>query len=282
MRMHERMRRHRRNQDICNMHNKDYTIFPFIMLILISILGGASIVVMADIYKVHSSSSSDSPTDVTTTNLTAYSITNNYGEWDRSSMLPYGFLSDAILIEPHKNTTITFEQIQTGCLYNWSLMRKSNDDLVNGSSTDGSILINVAAVGEYDFFVMESCGNVMERQLRATVWVKYVRREISTLTDSDREAFLNAFHKLWVVSTTMGQLLYGDRYKSVNYFATLHNDGGGNSVCDEFHGGLGFLNNHMFLSAYLEQSLQMVDPAVALHYMDYTKYFESAEFENRK
>ena len=50
MRMHERMRRHRTNQDLCNMHNKDYTIFPFIMLILISILGGASIVVMAGIY----------------------------------------------------------------------------------------------------------------------------------------------------------------------------------------------------------------------------------------
>ena len=252
------------------------------MLILISIIGGASIVVMADIFKAHSRSSSDSPTDVTSTNLTAYSVTNNYGEWDRASMLPYSFLIGAILIEPHKNTTISFEQIQTGCLYDWSLRRKSNDDSVNGSSTNGSILMNVAAVGEYDFSVIESCANATKRQLTTTVWVKYVRREISTLTDSDREDFLNAFHKLWVISTTNGQLLYGDRYKSVNYFATLHNDGGGNSVCDEFHGGLGFLNNHMFLSAYLEQSLQMINPAVALHYMDYTKYFESTEFENRK
>ena len=76
-------------------------------------------------------------------------------------------------------------------------------------------------------------------------------------------------------------VLYGDRFKSVNYFATLHNDGGGNAACDEFHGGLGFLNNHIYLSAYLEQSLQLVNPAVALHYMEYSKYFESLEFHER-
>jgi hypothetical protein len=68
----------------------------------------------------------------------------------------------------------------------------------------------------------------------------------------------------------------------MNYFATLHNDGGANAVCDEFHGGLGFLNNHMFLSAYLEQSLQLVNPRVALHYMEYTKYFETGAFKYRK
>jgi hypothetical protein len=37
----------------------------------------------------------------------------------------------------------------------------------------------------------------------------------------------------------------------------------------------------MMLSAYLEQSLQLVDPSTALHYMEYTKYF-SESFDSRK
>ena len=72
---------------------------------------------------------------------------------------------------------------------------------------------------------------------------------------------------------------YGERFKSLHYFAALHNDGGGNSVCDEFHGGVGFLNNHMYLSAYLEQSMQLVNPKVCLHYIEYTQYFESDGFK---
>ena len=35
--------------------------------------------------------------------------------------------------------------------------------------------------------------------------------------------------------------LYGSRYKSLFYLASIHNDGGSNSVCDQFHGGQGIL-----------------------------------------
>ena len=59
----------------------------------------------------------------------------------------------------------------------------------------------------------------------------------------------------------------------------IHNDAAGNGVCDEFHGGLGFVSNHVYLSSFLEQSLQLVNPRVALHYMDYSKYFESDAFQ---
>jgi hypothetical protein len=96
--------------------------------------------------------------------------------------------------------------------------------------------------------------------------------------------------------------MYGSRYKSLHYFASIHNDAGGNSVCDEFHGGsgehsrflsflsvwskhiwyAGFANNHLMLGNYLEQSLQLIDPTTCLHYMDYTKYFENSTFLERK
>jgi hypothetical protein len=46
-----------------------------------------------------------------------------------------------------------------------------------------------------------------------------------------------------------GMKIYGSRYKSLHYFASIHNDGGANSVCDEFHGSAG--NCHSLRTAYV-------------------------------
>lgn len=221
-------------------------------------------------------------TDIT---LLVASVSNEYGVWNSDSMFPYPFLENSLFVEPYKETTVVLADPYDGCSYDWTIT-KTKDGLVDslGMSADGSIILSLTTVGEYILAVDESCGDVSTsaRSLSKTVWVKYVRRELSTLNSKDRTAFLDAFHTLWTVSTTAGQAKYGDRYKSVNYFATLHNDGGGNNVCDEFHGGYGFMNNHLYLSSYLEQSLQLVDPSVALHYMEYGKYFESSGYTERK
>lgn len=229
---------------------------------------------------------STSAYDASNAMINVVSVSNEYGELDLSAMLPYEFLTDSFLIEPYKETTITIGGLYNNCNYNWSFI-KFGVNSVNASdiiSTDQKLNVTLISPGAYNFTILEKCGEAMNshRQLNMKVWVKYVRRELSMLNDFDREEFLDAFHVLWNVSTTQGKVLYGDRYKSVKYFATLHNDGGGNAACDEFHGGLGFLNNHMYLSAYLEQSLQLVNPKVALNYLDYSKYFESAAYANRK
>jgi hypothetical protein len=62
---------------------------------------------------------------------------------------------------------------------------------------------------------------------------------------------LDAFSTLWKVNTVDGVELYGAEYKSLYYFASIHNDGGGNGACDEFHGDQGFVNNHMMLGVSL-------------------------------
>lgn len=184
------------------------------------------------------------------------------------------------MIEPYKETTIKLSGVSEGCSYAYTVTSVSDSsNTVSGETvvagTEGEIRLTLVKVGEYMMTVSDSCS---AEPLNQNVWVKYVRRELSTLNDVDREEFLDAFHTLWTVNTVEGMKLYGERYKSLHYFASLHNDGGGNSVCDEFHGGVGFLNNHMYLSAYLEQSMQLINPKVALHYMEYTKYFESEGF----
>ena len=215
----------------------------------------------------------------TLSGLTVSSVTNEYGDV-KADMLPYIFLQGAYLFEPYRSTGIALSGMQNGCNYKWMIVR--NDDSsnsVSGTVYSGKFTATLTQVGQYTLEVSGSCSSEV---LSQPIWVKYVRRELSSLNDQDREDFLDAFHTLWTVSTVDGQKKYGMKYKSIYYFASIHNDAGGNSVCDEFHGGVGFLSNHMYLSVYLEQSLQLVNPKVALHYMEYTKYFESSDFISRK
>jgi hypothetical protein len=69
--------------------------------------------------------------------------------------------------------------------------------------------VTMKTVGEYSLTATEQCvmNSKPDRYLNAVVWVKYVRRELLSLSDQDREEFLDAFHTLWTVSTTAGMTL---------------------------------------------------------------------------
>jgi hypothetical protein len=190
-----------------------------------------------------------------------------------------------LLASPYKTTTFAITNTQSGCQYAWSITDLAGEGIDSGISTDGSFATSdLKTVGQYSLSVVESdCDDAdYERTVDQTLWVKYVRRELSSLTDDDRESFLNAFSTLWKVNTVDGIDQYGENYKDLYYLATVHNDAGANSVCDEFHGDQGFVNNHLMLGAYLEQSLQLVDPSTCLHYLEYAAYFEEDNFTTRK
>jgi hypothetical protein len=84
----------------------------------------------------------------------------------------------------------------------------------------------------------------------STVWTElhvhclYVRRELRTLTDDDRNAFFDAAEVLFRTPTAAGQALYGAKFYGLGTFAMDHNVLAGNSDCDHMHDGLGFLTNH--------------------------------------
>jgi hypothetical protein len=52
--------------------------------------------------------------------------------------------------------------------------------------------------------------------------VKYVRREIRSLTDEDRETFFDALELLYYLSETEGQRLYGSKFHNAEYFSYKH------------------------------------------------------------
>ena len=211
-------------------------------------------------------------------------VSNEYSNLGMQ-MFSYPFLEGALLVEPYRLSTVTMRGGVGGCMLKWKLTHIT-DALIELSGTSTANIgttfdLSPTKTGEYVLNVDEYCNNdltIAVNSLEQKLWVKYVRRELMSLTDVDREEFLDAFRTLWDIPTIEGIKKYGPKYKSLHYFAMVHNDAGANSICDEFHAGAGFLNNHLFLGMYLEQSMRLINPRVSLHYMEYTKYFDSQQF----
>lgn len=102
------------------------------------------------------------------------------------------------------------------------------------------------------------------------VMVKYVRREIRSLTDKDREMFFNAVSIMQRVPTSVGQQIWGDKYKSKDYFNRVHLYYGGTADCDHWHQGAGFVTSHMAFTLEYEQSIQSIFPSATVPYWDFT------------
>jgi len=214
--------------------------------------------------------------------------TNEYS-YRNLNMFAYPFLENALLLEPWREGTITVTPKKEGCILAYTIVP---DEQWQGYGVDLSHTMSGSDDGEYVFFVTptktgkytmkvtESCGGLAGRSMEKTVWVKYVKRELQSLNDYDREEFLDVYHKMWEVSTTEGKLKYGDAFRSVYYFSMIHNDAGANHICDEYHEGTGFLNNHLQLGNYFEQSMRMINPRVSLHYLEYSKYFSDPAYAN--
>lgn len=236
-----------------------------------------------------------SPTFMPTRASTRIIIRNEYNDISKDKeKLAYPFITnETYLMEPLRSHEIDVTDaidaqgrsldLTCSVKYNFILNMtgktetKDESEKIKGSDGLFSSKFNLTP-GTTGFFLLEiqqACSNF---SFVAPVYVKYVRRELSTLTETDREEFLDALYELWATNTVDGQKKYGEQYRSLYYFATIHNDGSDNGVCDEFKGGPGFLSNYVMLGAYLEQTMRLVNPRVSLHYMEYSKYFSSDDF----
>eukprot|EP01035_Chromulina_nebulosa_P019380 gene19380-25248_t len=142
----------------------------------------------------------------------------------------------------------------TGCVYSYEITGITDPSITeSGDCDDGSFTFEPTTTGEFQLSVDEICSDVVTKSTKKTMYSKYVRREITALSEDDREEFLDAFSTLWKVSTIEGQELYGENYKSLYHFALVHNDAG-------------------------EQVMRLVNPKVSLHYMEYGTYFSSSDY----
>ena len=106
---------------------------------------------------------------------------------------------------------------------------------------------------------------------------RYVRREIRSLDDDDRNAFFDAVRTLTTTPNDEGSRLYGPNYRNLAHFTGIHlQNAVPNKHEDRFHDGFGFVSQHIAITADFELALQVVNPAVSIPYWDYTIDWQDA------
>lgn len=203
-----------------------------------------------------------------------YTVTNFYHERDGKPGKLIPWLKGVKLAEPHRETTFKVTNPREGYEYFWEIKDVDDRSVVVASATGAEVKmtftkldLNVVSLMEVD---PETKLGV--RELTDTVMVKYVRREIRSLHEDEKEELLDAMVTLWKVQVKDGEgkELYGEGYQDIWAINRLHFKAGGASTCDHFHAGLGFLVAHSMLSNTFEASLQAVNPKLTLPYWDFT------------
>ena len=128
-----------------------------------------------------------------------FTALNFYHVRDGKPGQDYPWLKDIKLIEPHRDTTLAVVGAREGFDYRWEVRAGSSSsgpgELGGVQSTaTGAVTIVVLTQLDENVVVLEEVdedGKVTNR-LEETVMVKYVRREIRTLTDDEREEVLDA------------------------------------------------------------------------------------------
>ena len=75
---------------------------------------------------------------------------------------------------------------------------------------------------------------------------------------------------MYNVPQEVGVNLYGIKYRSATYMVRKHLYGGASKECDHWHDDAGIVTHHMAFTLEAEQSLQAIDPQLAMPYWDYT------------
>ena len=122
----------------------------------------------------------------------SFEATNFYHVRDGKPGLDYPFLKDVKLIEPHRETTLSISSPRDGHDYLWKVRGVEAEDL-RATARGAEAVVVLTELEENTITVTEvDAAGAAVRQLEETVMVKYVRREIRTLTDDEREELFDA------------------------------------------------------------------------------------------
>ena len=188
----------------------------------------------------------------------------NYLPWDvvaepyKDQLLSINYFTD------ETGTEISMDEIdETSYSVTWN---------INGETYTGKEImfrLNLAPQILWQCSVTVSRSDMVVANRDFSMAVKYVRREIRSLLDDDRNLFLKTLRLLYDVSTEDGQALYGDKYISAEGLLFRHLNGAGRSDCDHWHDGAGIVVQHMAFTLLTEQSLQSVDRSLSMPYWEY-------------
>lgn len=202
-----------------------------------------------DYYSNNTSSKSTTSTPVSMV------IYNDYGTYTNTQ---YPWLnSTTYLAEPYKTSTFSINDTSSD---NWTW---TFDDAE--SYTGHTIQKTFTSPGTYTFTLSNQ-----DQRHDAIVIVKYVKRELRSLGESDRKAFLKAAAKLWKYTTEEGRAKYGEKFTGISTLVEEHALASNDIKCDQFHEGSGFFTHHFAITQTFEAALRSIDPSVTVPYWDFT------------
>lgn len=186
---------------------------------------------------------------------------------------------DAPVLEPYLESTLTATSYDPEKEYKWTSQADTSGQTLE--LTGYEIRVTYQKVDSYVVTVKELEGGHLTRSFTGKILVRYVRRELRGLDDTDRSSFMRAAATLWNVNADDGKETFGTNYRDIEYLASLHNRLAADRDCDHMHDGLGFMTMHSGLSYIFEKSIQSVDPSVAMPYWDWTVDVTSNAYLNK-
>jgi len=185
----------------------------------------------------------------------------------KSGMIPWSEIA-----EPYKEHIAHIKEFKIkGALQN--IDNFNVEWLINGMSYSGnSALFKIAGTtGLYRSFVkITDKITGFEYSSEFSIMLKYVRREIRSLTESDRKAYFDALYTMYTTDDVTGQSLYGEKFHSAAWYSHAHLAGAGTTDCDHWHDGAGIVPHHIGITLAVEQTLQSINPAVSIVYWEYS------------
>lgn len=215
----------------------------------------------------------------------SFDVYNVYTKTSPINHYPWEFI-----VEPHRESTFCI--IKSGVStesysYEWNIddAKYQGLNVTHTFTRLGKHLIAVVGYSE-----SQDADDNDDMYHDGEVMVKYVRREIRTLTDTDRTNFFDAMTTVYRVDQTEGQALYGDAYLPITYFARMHLEGSAAKDCDHWHDGAGIMVKHMSFTLAFEAVLQAISPSISMPYWEYSldahnlgsEWFQQSEMFQRE
>ncbi|CAM9220886.1 unnamed protein product [Phaeothamnion confervicola] len=185
------------------------------------------------------------------------------------SLALYGFDN---VVEPFRETTMTVvgggDTRDDSSNFEWTVYTEDGDAEARYTGRKAFHIFNRAA-HTYRISVeeLDAAGAIVDTTSAAAT-CKYIRRDTHRMNDEDRERTLAAMRLMFDVSGDDGRVLYGPKYISFEELTVLHLDRFTQIKCTPYHAGAVFLTAHAAMSLQVEQSIQSIDPSLALPYMD--------------
>lgn len=105
----------------------------------------------------------------------------------------YAWLEGHHLVEPHRVTTLAIELPVEGRVYTWDIVETRNVAKAIGQFEGASVEVTFESAPEYTVILLEKrADGTVSRSLTKNVYCKYVRREIRSLFDDERNEMFDA------------------------------------------------------------------------------------------